>query len=139
MDGGIDADQLREPSGNSDRRGYLKFRPAPALWSGGQPVVPASISISTRSGKHWTFDKDGFALFDGTNRDCRIDYTDVLRVHWMAKEMEDKLRLKSTPDFDRLIIERRGDIDVVMDNLDQAVFPLVRAFEWIATATRLYR
>jgi hypothetical protein len=57
----------------------------------------------------------------------------------MAKEMEDKLRLKSTPDFDRLIIERRGDIDVVMDNLDQAVFPLVRAFEWIATAARLYR
>jgi hypothetical protein len=54
----------------------------------------------------------------------------------MAKEMEEKIRLKRTPDFDRLIIERTGDIDVMMDNLDQAVFPLLRAFEWISTANK---
>lgn len=119
-----------------DRRGYLKFRPVPDLWSGGHPVVPASVSISTRTGKYWTFDKEGFASHDVGNWECRIAYADVLRVHWMAKEMEEKLRLKGTPDFDKLIIERTGDIDVVMDNLDQSVFPLLRAFEWISTANK---
>jgi hypothetical protein len=119
-----------------DRRGYLKFRPDPDLWSDGRPLVPVAVSIGTRAGKHWTFDKEGLAFFDGTDRDCRIAYADVLRVHWMAKETEEKLRMKLTPDFDRLIIERIGDIDVAMENLDQAVFPLLRAFESITAANK---
>lgn len=82
------------------------------------------------------FDNQGFAFIDGTNRDFRVAYTDVLRVHWIAKDMEEKLRLKRTPDFDKLIIERTGDIDVVMDNLDQSVFTLLRAFEWISTTNK---
>ncbi len=107
--------------GKWDRRGYLKFRPVSDLWSGGHPVVPVSVSISTWTGKYWTFDKEAFASDDYGNRDCRIAYSDVLRVHWMAKEMEGKLCLKGTPDFDKLIIERTGVIDVVMDNLDKKV------------------
>ena len=119
-----------------DRRGHLKFRPVPDLWSGGHPVVPSSVSINTRTGRSWTFEENVFASYDGANRDFSIAYADVLRVHWMAKEVEDQIRLKSTPDFDRLIIERIGNIDVVMDNLDQSVFPLLRAFEWISGANQ---
>ncbi len=60
-------------------------------------------------------------------------FVDVERVHWMARE--NRFELSKSDNFDRLEIdlvsgEKR---QVTLDELDQAVFPLLEFFKWLSS------
>jgi hypothetical protein len=97
-------------------------------------VVPAAISIGTSTGKCYTFDSESIAISDSAGSVCRIPYAEMAQVHWMSRsaDSEELVRMKRTPDVCRLIVERRGGGDVILDDLGQAVFPLLKALAWIA-------
>jgi hypothetical protein len=71
-------------------------------------------------------------IVSGTSVEGSLAYSDISKAIWMAKETSEKLRLKTTPEFDRLTVERFDGTSLVIEELGQAVFPLLRAFGWIA-------
>ena len=59
-------------------------------------------------------------------------FSAVERVHWMARE--NAFQLSKSDNFDRLEIDLMSGKtrEVTLDELDQAVFPLLTFFEWLA-------
>jgi hypothetical protein len=114
-----------------DRKGHLKNRPRPDL----QIVLPGArltrVEVDTRHGKTCVFESTAMLVVSGSAVEASAAYADVSGAVWIAKEMDEKIRLKRSPDFDRLIVERFDGTSLVIDGLGQAVFPLLRAFGWI--------
>jgi hypothetical protein len=77
------------------------------------------------------FRRRGLTLVQDGKPDVLVPFADVSGANWMSKNLEEKVRMKATPDFDRLLIEQFNGRTVVIDGLGQAVFPLLRAFELI--------
>ena len=59
-------------------------------------------------------------------------FSDVERVHWMARERP--WEVSKSENFDRLEIDLLSDDSpgFTLDELDQAVFPLLSFFKWLA-------
>ncbi len=59
-------------------------------------------------------------------------FSSVDRVHWMAREKP--WELSKSDNFDRLEIDLMSDEtrEMTLDQLDQAVFPLLNFFRWLA-------
>jgi hypothetical protein len=81
---------------------------------------------------------DGRAIILTTVRvicenDQYVDYTHMVKCHWMSDSkpqcIKEARRMKEEH-FDRLILQRGDGSNLVVDHLDQAVFPLLRFFEW---------
>ena len=81
---------------------------------------------------------DGRAVIFTTVReicenDQYVDYSDMVKCHWMSdskpRDIKAARRMKEEH-FDRLILQRGDGSTLVVEHLDQAVFPLLRFFEW---------
>jgi hypothetical protein len=122
-----------------DRKGYLKNRPRPDLQNRLHGAAVDRVEFDTGNGKTCVFDSAGLQVLSGTAVEATVAYGDVSGADWMATEIDEKTRMKRTPDFDRLIIERFNGASLVIDGLGQAVFPLLRAFGWIAARNNASR
>ncbi len=71
-----------------------------------------------------------------------LDYKDILDCRWMSdsfsKDLKEIRRMKEEH-FDRLILKRGDGSTLVLDHLDQAVFPLLRFLEWQVLKTEAKR
>jgi hypothetical protein len=115
-----------------DRKGCLKNRPRPDLQTNSGGAKLTVVEVETRHGKTCLFESDAMQIVSGTAVEGSLAYSDISKAICMAKETSEKLRLKTTPEFDRLIVERFDGTSLVIEGLGQAVFPLLRAFGWIA-------
>jgi hypothetical protein len=115
-----------------DRKGYLQSRPRPDLQALSSGIQLNRVEIDTRLGETCTFDLNGMRVHCGGVTKAAVEYADVSGADWMSKNPQEAVRMKSTPDFDRLIIERFDGASFAINGLGQAVFPLFQAFRYIA-------
>ena len=87
------------------------------------------------------FDAAEFKLLHGAAIEESVLYADVSASDWMSMvdkmDPAEKVRIKQTPDFDRLIVERFDGSRVHVDGLGQAVFPLLRAFSLVGQQNQI--
>lgn len=121
-----------------DRKGYLKSRPRLVSSTTSAGKVVDLAELDTKNNQTLVFDASGMKGFGGAERKIAISYADMAGVVWMAPEIERKVRMKAAS-FDRLIIERFDGTSVVIEGIGQAVFPLLRAFDWIGKQNRAKR
>ena len=60
-----------------------------------------------------------------------VNYADIKRVHWISRgDLEAKAKEKRDY-FDRLEFELSNGSTLILKDLDKAVFPLLKFFEWL--------
>ena len=93
------------------------------------PSVPASetliAEVVDRSGNGLFFTTNGFTLPDRGF----IRYGDIISAAWISKQ-PDKLARKRE-DFDYIELSLRDGSSATLKDLEQAVFPLLRFFQWM--------
>ena len=57
-----------------------------------------------------------------------VRYDDIDRAHWMRQELS---RARKQEEFDRIELRLRDGTAVKLVDLDQAVFPLLKFFDWL--------
>jgi hypothetical protein len=69
--------------------------------------------------------------------DTLVQYADLLACHWItdSPDVEERSRLKAVY-FDRLILEGRGGRKVVLSQLGQAAFALLKFLGWVAAEAK---
>jgi hypothetical protein len=99
------------------------FRPAyshPAIPTGDAPLV----EVINRRGQGVFFTASGFTMPERGF----VRYDDVARVVWMGRDRD--LRRKRE-EFDRIELEFADGSSAKLLDLDQAVFPLLKFFDWM--------
>jgi len=91
------------------------------------------VDVIDKAGRSIPFTESGFLAPERGF----IRYVDVKGVHWIAKDRasfnpEDKREI-----FDRLEFELSDDSTLLLQGLDQAVFPLLKFFEWMQACKNL--
>jgi len=94
--------------------------------SGLPPKSEFIADVIDKAGSSIPFTESGF-LAPGNRF---VLYADVKRVHWISKEVEEKAKNKRDH-FDRLEFDLSDGTTLFLKDLDQAVFPLLKFFEWL--------
>jgi hypothetical protein len=104
------------------------LRPAyshPAIPTGEAPLV----EVINRRGQGVFFTASGFTMPERGY----VRYDDISRVVWMGRDRD--LRRKRE-EFDRIEIEFADGSSAKLLDLDQAVFPLLKFFDWMIQRRR---
>jgi hypothetical protein len=104
----------------------VKLRPAYS-----HPSLPAGETVIAV-----VVDRDGQGLFftgSGFTSPGHgfIRYDDIMVAEWISSEPLDVKATRKREDFDHIEFSLRDGSSVTLADLDQAVFPLLRFFEWM--------
>jgi hypothetical protein len=95
------------------------------------PTVPAGetliAEVIDRSGQGLFFTGNGFTI-PGHGF---IHYDDITAAEWISSEPFGVRAKRKRDDFDHIEFALRDGSSVTLTNVEQAVFPLLRFFEWL--------
>jgi len=109
-----------------------------------EPEETLVVRVVSTNGQHyWFSDRRLLWEYDGGSHE-RLRYGSVIKAHWMFKDFwtvrrkllqsNDEAAQFKASHFDRLEIELQDRV-VVLDGLNQAYWPILHFFWWVARAS----
>jgi hypothetical protein len=100
----------------------------PTYARSGLPVEETFIAdVIDKAGRSIPFTESGFLAPDHGF----VRYADIERTHWISKNWDGSDPKDKRQRFDHLELELSDNSTLLLKDLDQAVFPLLKFFEWL--------